>query len=186
MVEPGAVEFANELAAEKDAPNLRQLLGDELLTAHEKMPAAPAAVPSDAGGGLNDWIQWLIVWVSFLTAAHFWLGLEIGAWWPNPGYRWGLYGYLYPAYTNHPGQFAFVILVVGGLLLWQISARRVAGAAPVRSIAALSTRALVFACLVVLLLLLALEFRPVAQSRTPSRGYGTFGRNSFGNYFGKF
>jgi hypothetical protein len=111
--------------------------------------------------------------------------MDLGAWWPNPGYRWGLYGYLYPAYTNHPSELAFVILVIGALLLWQVSSRQPAVAGtPVRSIAALSTRTLVVACLVVLLLLLVLHSRPVPQNRmTPS--FESFGRGSFGGY-GKF
>src|ERR1035441_9656814 len=109
-------------------------------------------------GCTGPWLQWLIVWVSVLTAAHFWLGLEIGAWWPNPGYRWGLCGYLYPAYTNHASEFAFVILIVGGLLFWQVSSRRL-GRTPVGFIVGLSTKTLVVACLVVLLFLAAFPFR---------------------------
>ena len=134
-------------------------------------------------GCTGTWLQWLIVWVSVLTAAHFWLGLEIGAWWPNPGYRWGLCGYLYPAYTNHASEFAFVILIVGGLLFWQVSSRRL-GRTPVGFIVGLSTKTLVVACLVVLLFLAAFQFR--RESRPPTRSFGSFRGNAFNSPFGKF
>jgi N12 class adenine-specific DNA methylase/2'-5' RNA ligase len=58
LVEPGAVEFADELAADKRATSLRTLLSDEFAAAHAKSPApaagaakpAPAPLAGKSGG----------------------------------------------------------------------------------------------------------------------------------------
>jgi hypothetical protein len=128
-------------------------------------------------------LQSLILWATVLTSAHFWLGLDLSNLWPAPGARWGLGGYLYPAYTYHRPEFAFVILVIGALLLWQVSPENtnVAEFARKRRAAEVgarclwnmlfSTRSMVIACLFVLLLLLVLHF-----GSAPARTFNGFGK----------
>ena len=83
----------------------------------------PTIPPAEMGALTGPWFQWAIVWPSVLTAAHVWLGLTLSDLWTAHYGYWGLPGYLYPAYTYHRPELAFVILVVGALLLWQILAR---------------------------------------------------------------
>ena len=109
-------------------------------------------------------LQWAIIWASVLTATHVWLGLDLHNFFPQDGARWGLDGYLYPALTYHRSELAFVILLIGGLLSWQISAREACSL-----VGTLSTKAVVVACFVILLVLLALHF-------APTRGSSGFGR----------
>jgi len=68
-------------------------------------------------------VQWWIIWATVLTAAHFWLDLRLWDLIDRYG-AWGLPGYLYPAYTHHREKLAFMVVVVGGLLLWQTSGNK--------------------------------------------------------------
>jgi hypothetical protein len=180
FVEAGAVEFADELAGNPHSTAvLRELLQDEFTTASDaaaKLKPAPAP-PAGTGGG-RTWLQWVIVWVSVLTAAHVWLGLDLNDFWSQYKYggRWGLDGYLYPALAYHRSELAFVTLVIGAMLLWQNSARHPKIGILVRSLGALSTRALVVACLVVLLFLVTLHFR---GNKPRARSFGSFRSNAF-------
>jgi hypothetical protein len=200
LIEPGAVELADELVKTNSTAALRDLLQDEFANAQRNTPApklsvpktAPAAQASTPSAGISSStgsrLQWAIIWVSVLTAAHVWLGLDLSDLWPNPGYRWGLGGYLYPAYTDHRPELAFVILVVGALLLWQTSGRWPAGVrTPAGSLRAMfrSTKALVVACLIILLFLLALHFNSAAQAQR-RRGSGSFGRFGSSSSFTKW
>ena len=119
------------------------------------------------GGPPRGRLQWAIIWGTVLTAAHFWLDLDLSRFWSPYGGHWGLDGYVYSAYTDHRPEFAFVILVIGALLLFQVSAGR-SGKALARWLANISTKTLVIACLGVLLVLVALHFRTATQ---PTRSY---------------
>jgi hypothetical protein len=126
-------------------------------------------------------LQWVIIWVSTLTAAHVWLGLSLSDWWPKDGASWGLFAYLNPALTYHRSEFAFVILAAGALLSWQLSARYgMAEGKPAGPITAgvFSTRRLLIACLVALFLLLGLQLASLSQSRRPagSSDFSSYGR----------
>ena len=176
LVEKDSAEYAGELAADgpPSAGALRDFLQDTFEDARDaaaKLKPSPA--PTGGNGEVRGWLQWVILWASVLTAAHVWLGLDLRDFWSQYEYggRWGLDGYLYPALGSHRSELAFVTLVIGGLLLWQISARHSEIGTPIRSLGLLSTRVLIVACLVVLLVLLALQFRTAPRSR----GFGRFG-----------
>lgn len=73
-------------------------------------------------------IQWAIIWVTILFAAHVWLGLTFADLWYQPNASWGVTPYLskaLPAFDPccDPKQpaAAFAIVVIGGLLAWQAS-----------------------------------------------------------------
>lgn len=67
--------------------------------------------------------QWVVIWLTLLVAAHFWLGLRLRDIWPgNAEGGWGLYAYLEPAirYGSRP-RLAGTIVAVGVLLIWMAS-----------------------------------------------------------------
>lgn len=71
-------------------------------------------------------VQWVIVWVAILIAAHVWMGLSLHNLWPGNSYGgWGLPAYLGPAteYRESP-KLAVTVLVIGLLLVWMASGRR--------------------------------------------------------------
>jgi hypothetical protein len=79
------------------------------------------------GKSMNMWhpnrLQWLVIWATFFTASHVWLGLDLSDLlppgdWGVPSYLWSTFRYANPQQRSH---FAFVILIMGGLLLWQLS-----------------------------------------------------------------
>jgi hypothetical protein len=71
-------------------------------------------------------MQWAIIWVSVLVAAHLWIQGDLSRLRPAPDRAWGLMGYLYPPLSSGddshgPAKVAFVVLVLGALLAWQAS-----------------------------------------------------------------
>ncbi len=68
-------------------------------------------------------IQWVIIWLSVLLAAHVWMGLDFGA--LVPGDRaWGLFAYLDSRLSYRANaRLAVVILVIGALGVWMASRR---------------------------------------------------------------
>jgi hypothetical protein len=69
-------------------------------------------------------LQWCIIWVAALIAAHFWLDLDISGWWGGRGGGWGLSGYLSRVNYRNRTEFAVTILAIGALLVWQASGWR--------------------------------------------------------------
>jgi hypothetical protein len=71
-------------------------------------------------------LQWVIIWLAVLIAAHFWLNLRTDNLWPGNGYgAWGFPAYLNPAtsYRERP-KLAVTVLAMGGLLVWMASGKR--------------------------------------------------------------
>lgn len=67
-------------------------------------------------------LQWVIIWATVLTSAHFWLKLRFSFLFGNGDGGWGLPAYVYPAIRRgYTTQLAVVILVIGVLLTWQTS-----------------------------------------------------------------
>lgn len=76
-------------------------------------------------------LQWVIIWVTVLLAAHLWIGLRVHDFWPgNAAGGWGLPAYLEGAWAELPAnpdaspRFAVCILAIGSLLVWMASPRR--------------------------------------------------------------
>ena len=64
-------------------------------------------------------LQWIVIWLSVITAAHVWMGLRFSDFWPGIYDRWGLPGYLYYASIHHRSELATTVIVIGALLVWQ-------------------------------------------------------------------
>ena len=63
-------------------------------------------------------LQWVIIWITVLSAAHIWLNLELSDFWPgNSGGGWGLPTYVEPADKT---RLATVVIVIGTLLAWML------------------------------------------------------------------
>ena len=67
-------------------------------------------------------LQWIIIWITFFVAVHFWLNLRLTDFWPgNAGGGWGLPNYLHRAtlpYLHNESRLAIVVVVMGLLSVW--------------------------------------------------------------------
>jgi hypothetical protein len=124
-------ETADDLVKQKDGPLLRDYLSicfeDAAMTwpaTMELSSTAPLEVEKSSRWYPNR-LQWVIIWVAVLIAAHVWLGLRLSDFLPDYYGGWGLAKYLRPAgdYVNR-SRLALTVLVFGGLLVWQVSGWR--------------------------------------------------------------
>ena len=73
-------------------------------------------------------LQWVIIWIAVLVAAHVWMGLRLHDLWPGNDYGgWGLPAYLDGATHYARPKLAFTVLVIGALLVWMASGKRRVG-----------------------------------------------------------
>jgi hypothetical protein len=66
-------------------------------------------------------IQWLIIWATFLVAAHLWLPGNLDQILPrSDDTQWGIPGYLSQT-ADTPSHLPIIVLAAGVLLCWQAS-----------------------------------------------------------------
>ena len=70
-----------------------------------------------------NWIQWVIIWVAVLIAAHLWLHLRLSDFADDGQGGWGAAGYLHRAmlFNDSRARAPYVVLGIGALLAWQAS-----------------------------------------------------------------